>query len=199
MVEEDFKFRMQNILLKNLNKAGCIRFLFYILSFLAIITFNAFGQSKKYNEDVQPIKSEQKIAVPTPIGYVNDFEGIFDVEQERGLDSLIKDFEEKTTIEIAVVTLDSSMTNKANFDQFTLNLANEWGVGKKDRDNGILIGISASLHSIKIQNGYGIEKMLTNEETKNLIDTVFISNFRNGNYFEGIRKGILGLIDKLNK
>ena len=50
---------------------------------------------------------------------------------------------------------------------------------------------------IRIQNGYGIENILTNEETKQIIDNYFIPNFKTGNFFEGTKQGTVELMEKL--
>ena len=134
---------------------------------------------------------------PEPIGYVNDLEHVLSVKEVKELDSLITRFEQQTQIEIAIVTLDSTMTSKDNFEQYTLGLATYWGVGKKDLDNGILIGVSSGLRSIWIHNGYGIEKTITDEATKKIVDDIMIPRFRVGNYFEGIKAGTLELMRQL--
>lgn len=128
--------------------------------------------------------------LPSPSGYVNDFENIFSENEESILDSLIAAFEATTTIEIALVTLDSSATARDNFDDLTLQIANQWGVGKKAENNGILIGISKGHRRIRIQNGYGIEKILSDEETKKIIEEYFIPEFKATNFYQGTLKGL---------
>lgn len=154
---------------------------YQILIILICFTTSSFGQS-----------------LPKPIGFINDFENIFTDKQEQVLDSLIKNFENETTIQIAIVTLDNSYTNKSEFDNYTLKLANNWGVGQKDKDNGVLIGISSSLRIMRIQNGYGIEKILSDKETQVLVDSLFIPNFKQNKYFDGTKKGIIELIKVLS-
>ena len=95
------------------------------------------------------------------------------------------------------MTLDSNYTNKIEFDNYTLGLYNYWDVGKKDKKNGILIGISKSLRKIRIQNGYGIEKILSDSETKVIVDKSFIPNFKKDLFFEGTFEGVLKLMEKV--
>jgi uncharacterized protein len=177
---------------------------FTILAAVSCIAMLACGQSndKQNNSVNNPVGiqgTSNKFAdnIPKPTGYVNDYEKIFSENQEITLDSLIKAVEKQTTIEIAIVTLDSSQTTAEAFDDLTLKIAQQWGVGKKDKDNVILIGLSSSLRKIRIRNGYGIEKVLSSEETKKIIDIYLIPQFKKGNYFEGTRQGILALTDKL--
>lgn len=134
---------------------------------------------------------------PKAVGFINDFEGIFSEKEVAVLDSIVSDCEAKTGMEIAVVSLNSSYTTKEEFDDYTLQLTNHWGVGKKDLDNGILIGISSELRKLRIQNGNGIEKILSDAETQMIVDSVFIPNFKENAYFKGTKEGILAIIEKL--
>lgn len=131
--------------------------------------------------------------IPQRVGFINDFEQIFSIDERKALDSLVTAIEKETTAEIAVVTLDSNMANRQIFDDLSLFIANQWGIGKKGKDNGIVICISKSLKKIRIQNGLGIEKMISDKQTKEIIDKQMIPCFKNGDFFAGIRDGILRL------
>ena len=135
---------------------------------------------------------------PKPIGYVNDYTHLFTTEQNRTLDSIIRNYEKKTTIEIAIVTLDSSMVGQRNFQQYTLDLARNWGVGKKEKNNGVLISIAPYMRRIRIDNGPGIEKIISDNETKAIIDSIFVPNFKNGKFYEGTQQGLLAIMKKLD-
>lgn len=136
-------------------------------------------------------------ALPEPIGWTNDFGHIFSGEQIAMLDSMISRFEKETTIEIAIVTLDSNRATAGNFDSLVLALHRKWGIGKKETNNGILIGISASLRKIRISNGHGIETRLSDQQTKKILDDTILPDFRKGNIYEGILKGLRAIMEKL--
>ncbi|MCH2045638.1 MAG: TPM domain-containing protein [Saprospiraceae bacterium] len=134
---------------------------------------------------------------PKSVGRVNDFENILSKKEEQTLTSLINKFEKETTIEIGIVTLDNTFTTTGQFDNYILELHNFWGVGKKDLDNGILIGISREMKRIRINNGFGIEKVLTDQETQEILDQFFIPSLREGDYFEALRLGTTQLMQSL--
>ena len=143
-------------------------------------------------------KSQNKIRFPArPLGWTSDFENIFTSEQINELDSTISSFEKETKNEIAIVTIDSSSTNKEEFDNLILTISNYWGVGKKGLNNGITIGISIGLRKIRICNGYGIEAKLTDAETKKIMDDIILPEFKKGNYFAGTKNGVLALMHKV--
>lgn len=134
---------------------------------------------------------------PKPQGYVNDFEGIFTNEEEHLLDSVIRVYIAERDIVISVVTLDSTYVSVDSFDMFTFDLANAWGVGEKSKDNGILIGVSEGYRKIRVNNGLGIEKVLSDNETKDIIIHDIIPYYREGKYFEGTVAGINAIAEIL--
>ena len=138
-------------------------------------------------------------SLPKPVGWVNDFEDVFSEKQENTLDSIISAFEEKDGIEISIVTIDSLKTSKEKFDDLILHIGNTWRVGKKYINNGIVIGISVDYRKIRIENGYGIEKILSNQETKEIIDKFFTPYYKQNKYYQGTLNGLNALIDKLTE
>jgi uncharacterized protein len=128
-----------------------------------------------------------------------DLTGLYTNEQIGNLDSLLGAYEKQTGIEIAVLTIKNDLDDSLALDDYTLQIFKNWGIGKADKDNGILIGIAPSLRRLRIQLGYGIEKILSDAETKQIIDSVIIPEFKQGNFFKGTKDGILGIEDKLKK
>lgn len=136
-------------------------------------------------------------SLPKPIGWTNDLENIYSPAEEMILDSIISVFEKETSIEISIVTLDSTLTSVELFNDLALHIARTWGIGKKDKDNGILICISTGHRRIRISNGYGIEQMLTDEETNVLLNRYFLPKFKRTQFFQGTYDGLIALIKKL--
>jgi uncharacterized protein len=202
-------------------EAGKTRFTFmipfYKLLFAAIIScFLIFISCKNHSHN----KGEHKITaatltdadsalkkfmhffadtLPLPINYVNDYENLFSAEQEIYLNNLIDSFKNKTNTQIAVATIDQIMVSKQNFEPLTLQLANAWGVGNKNENNEILIGICAGYKKLRIQNGKGIEPILSDSATKIIIDSSFIAYFKTTEYFLGTVNGVRAIIQKLDK
>jgi len=181
-----------------------IRILTILLSFF--LTFNSIGQTNpsisfdtslvRNNDEIDSTNS--KIPYPLkPVGWTSDFEHILTINQIEILDSIIQDLERQTTIEIAIVTIDSSYILPESFDSLITSLGRLWGVGKKEKNNGIIIGVSSGLRKIRISNGYGIEEKLSDEETKNIIDNNILPEFKQANYFEGLKQGLIAIIKKI--
>ena len=137
-----------------------------------------------------------KDAVPPATGYVTDWEDLFTDSQEAQLDSLISGFEAKTGIQIAVVTVDSSMSTKEGFDSVILRIANSWEVGR-DSSKGVVIGISNSLGIMRIQNGVGLAAALPDVETQKIVDGTFLPEYEKGEYYKGTQEGLAAIMQRL--
>lgn len=172
---------------------------YLILLILAAATASAqqTNTTKADTAKTKPVRQDLLRKIPEPLGWVNDYEMLFTTDQVRQLDSLIRLYEKQTTREIAVLTIEASRTSQRDFDEFTMLIGNVWGIGKEETHNGILIAISAQLRRMRIHNGFGIEKVLSNEKTKEIMDTVFFPYYKEGKYFEGTMQGILALIQAL--
>ena len=127
-----------------------------------------------------------------PIGYVNDYGGLYTSDQVYEMDSIIYDFETKTSLQIVIVTFDSVMINSSQVDEVTIAIGNGWKVGG-DSSKGIVVGISKPFKKIRIQNGKYVHGILSDSKTKELIDSVFIPEFKNDRYFEGTLSGLNAL------
>jgi uncharacterized protein len=138
------------------------------------------------------------VNLPDPINWVSDFENIFTKDEKSKLDSLIADYEKRTSVEIAVITIPAFATEKEKFDDLTLLIGKSWGVGKKEKNNGILIGISLAHRKIRIQNGLGIEKIMTDIQTQKIIDEIIVPHFKAGDYYKGIFEAIQNIKYKLD-
>lgn len=132
-----------------------------------------------------------------PLGWASDYGHIFTDSQIEILDSILSDYEKRTTNEIAIVTFDSSFIHDENFDSLVLAIHNLWGVGKIDKHNGILIGISTAKRKIRIDNGSGIVDKLSDQETKAIIDNIIIPLFKKGDYFDGVKNAIEAITEKV--
>lgn len=102
----------------------------------------------------------------TPHGYVNDFAGIIDPSAQAKLDAICKDLDQKRKTQMAIATVTS--LDGIPIKEFGTRLANRWGVGYKDNNRGILILLSQNDRQYRLSVGYGLESVLTDEESAHL-------------------------------
>lgn len=132
---------------------------------------------------------------PQPVGYVNDFANLLSQEEGRKLNAELAAYDSTTTIEIAVVTVRSLSGMSA--EDYSLGLANAWGVGKKEKNNGVVILIAPNERDGFIQIGRGLERTLREWEVQRIYDREMTPRFKAGKMSEGIIAGARSLMEKL--
>jgi len=132
---------------------------------------------------------------PDYTGYVNDFAGLMDPASISDLDSLITGVEKGTGAEIAVVTIDS--LEGITIEEYAVVLFEQWGIGKADEDNGILILVALLDREIRIEVGYGLEGVITDLEAGRIIDEIIVPNFKNEDYNRGIYDAVVTISNQI--
>lgn len=130
--------------------------------------------------------------------FVFDNEDLLNEKQETEIQRMITDHEAKTTNEIALVTT-PDWGEESNSLFFSVNFGDKHGIGKKEKNNGIVIVVSKQQREARISTGYGTEEVLKDEIAKQIIDSLMIPRYKEDNYFEGIKDGIQGIIDFLEQ
>ena len=126
---------------------------------------------------------------------VQDYSDFFTKAEEHELSEKIIDYQKLTTNQICVYTIDSILDNETILFHAT-NLANDLGVGTKEKDNGLLILISRYDRKMAIATGYGTEKVITDPIAKIIIEKTIVPKFKDSLYFEGVTMGLDSIIEK---
>lgn len=121
---------------------------------------------------------------PKPTGYINDYLDMVDTSYEDKILSEIKKVKEETNAEILVVTIES--LEGKSIDDYTLELYNTWHVSRY----GIILLLSLEGKGLRITTGYDMEKVITNDIAKSIIDDVIMPELRKGNIEEGMYQGV---------
>lgn len=132
---------------------------------------------------------------PRPIGYVNDFAGIFSSYYSTSLEQDLSSFEKETTIELVVVTIES--LQETTIEEYAVRLFEDWRIGKKGEDNGLLLLVAPNERKLKIEVGYGLEPIITDGRAGRIIREEITPEFKKSNYEQGVQKGIARLEDYL--
>jgi uncharacterized protein len=144
--------------------------LFIILCSLFSITVSA-----------QDIKLPER---PDPPHLVNDLAGMLNAGQASALENKLVAYDDSTSTQIAIVTISS--LGGADAAQYATELSQKWGIGRKKKDNGVLLFISKNDHKVFIATGRGAEATLPDIICKQIIDHVIKPRFKAGNYYDGI-------------
>ena len=131
-----------------------------------------------------------------PSEYINDEANILTVEQKQTLNNLVNDFQSKTGNEVAVLII-PELKNET-IESHAVKTFEEWGIGKKGKDNGVLLLVSINDRKLRIEVGYGLEGVLTDLKSSQIIRDIITPEFKNNNYFAGIQKGIEAIISVIS-
>ncbi|MDQ3098938.1 MAG: TPM domain-containing protein [bacterium] len=129
---------------------------------------------------------------PAYQGYVNDYAKMLSDNARLGLEQELHSYEQKTTNEIAVVTIEK--LDNRSIEEYGIGLMDTWKVGKAEKDNGIIFLISKQDRKLRIEIGYGLEGILTDGDAGAIIRDVVAPQFRAGAYEEGIIDGTRSII-----
>ncbi|MGB8218178.1 MAG: TPM domain-containing protein [Candidatus Methanoperedens sp.] len=122
-------------------------------------------------------------------GFVTDNANIIDPVYKDKITQLAQNIEKESTVEIAVVTVDS--LDGESIEMYAVNLFQQAGIGKKDKDNGLLILVAKQEREYKFEVGYGLEGTITDSMKVNIGDRIIVPNFRNGEYGKGIYESMV--------
>lgn len=129
---------------------------------------------------------------PDFVGYVNDYAHLLSAPQASALNQELRDFDNRTTIEVAVVTVNS--IGSENPQDYAVNLANYWGVGKRDKNNGIIFLVAMQSHDIWIEVGSGLSGQFSDSQVQQIVDNVIIPQFRTDRPDLGVINGVHSII-----
>jgi len=138
-------------------------------------------------------KPEKRFALNQTV--VQDYAMLLSVNERNLLSQKIISYEESTTNEICIFTLDSVSNNKSILYHATM-IADSLGVGKRKKNNGLLILISKSDRQTSIATGTGTEKILTDYICKRIIDEAMIPSFKDGQFYKGLDSSLDSIIAK---
>ena len=123
---------------------------------------------------------------------INDEAHIFSQNERDELLNLVQNFEQNSTTQIAIVTL-NSLGNRS-IEERSLEIARGYKLGQKESDNGVLLLVAPNEKKVRIEVGYGLEGTLTDAVASQIINSVMIPEFKNGNMSEGVKEGVVAII-----
>lgn len=146
--------------------------------------------------NIDAVKFPTEYSFSKKDGYVNDFDNILSPEQETQLEQILKSYDDQTTNEIGIVTIKSIKPFDDIID-FNDALLQNWRFGKEGKYNGLIILIDKKEKQMAIRFGTGLQKKLSDAETQLIIDNIISSEFKKGNYYLEIIKGIEAIKQEL--
>lgn len=147
-------------------------------------------------QKVYTTRNLPKVHLQDKTRYVCNPEGILSAAACDSIDRMLYALEQQTGIE-TVVAVVPSIGEEECFD-FSHRLLNEWGVGKKEKNNGLVILLVTDQRCIQFYTGYGLEGDLPDAICKRIQTQQMIPYLKNGNWDEGMVAGIRAVYARLD-
>jgi uncharacterized protein len=134
--------------------------------------------------------------IPSLMGRVNDYANILSDSANSMLSRQLKEHEDRTTNQVVILTIQT--LDDESIEDFANKVFNDWGLGQKGKDNGILIVVVPDDRSMRIEVGYGLEGTLPDVFASRIINNIMTPAFREGDYDSGITRGagaVMAILD----
>lgn len=126
-----------------------------------------------------------------PTGFVNDFAKVLNADAKQSLETELTNFEKQTSNEITIAIVPNMGGDY--IENYAVKLFEEWGVGKKDRDNGVLLLLSIEERQMRIEVGYGLEGALPDSIAQSILNNDMTPLLKAGDYDGAVTAGVLAI------
>ncbi len=144
------------------------------LFFLSLALVFAAGIARGQSGDFPPVSNR----------LVNDYTNTLSASEIQQLEQKLVAFDDSTSTQIAVVVMKS--VGSYDIADYAVRLAQQWGIGSKEHDNGILLLVALGDRAVTIQTGYGVEGAVPDIVAYRIIENEIKPAFRQEQYFVGI-------------
>lgn len=160
-----------------------------VLSFVVFAFIFLCSQVNYAQFDIPPVPKGIKQTA------VYDYAQILSGEQSKALEQRLIQYSDTTSTQIVVITIPSLQGESIGI--LGPKWGQLWGIGQKDKGNGVLILLAAEEKQIGIYPGYGAEVQITAGQGGELIRNRIIPEFKKGDYYAGLNEGVTGIMEML--
>lgn len=128
------------------------------------------------------------LELPAPQGYVNDFGEVIRPETEERLEKQLDRLRQDTGVEFTIVIM--ATLQDTTFEDLAAGLFEEWGVGRKGKDKGVLLLIAPIEKAIRIEVGRDLESLLVDARVGRIMQQKMVPAFKEGDYDKGVLQAV---------
>jgi uncharacterized protein len=130
---------------------------------------------------------------PSLTGRVMDNAHLLTPKAKQALETQLANYEHATTNQVVVLTL--LTLNGYDIDDYGYQLGRKWQIGQKGKNNGVILIVESKEGKVRIEVGYGLEPIITDLLSHQIIQNVILPSFKKGQYQKGIIEGTQSIID----
>ncbi|UAM97312.1 TPM domain-containing protein [Polaribacter litorisediminis] len=127
---------------------------------------------------------------------IYDYVNLLSDAQKNRLENKLIRYSDTTSTQIVIAIIAS--TEGENISYLAANWGEKWGIGDAKKDNGVLVVLAKDDKKIAIQVGKGVEYVLTDFQSKRIIERVMIPEFKKGDFYSGLDRGVDYIFKTLN-
>jgi uncharacterized protein len=157
------------------------RLITFILSFLIVSAITPVGYAQTN--------------LPVPSHYVEDYANVINPSNEKSLNGILQELEQKTGAQYIVLTVQT--TGGMPIEQYALELAEKWKLGQKGKDNGMLFVLAQNDRKWRFEIGYGLEGFITDQYCGRIGRNVLVPYIKQGNTSRGIYESNLQIVQRI--
>lgn len=119
---------------------------------------------------------------------MNDLAAVLLRQEADDLERKLVAYYDSTSTQIAIVTVRT--TGDYDISETALKILRDWGVGSKEKNNGLVILAAIDDRKVRIETGYGLEGAIPDAIANRIIDQIIVPNFREGHYYRGLDQAV---------
>lgn len=132
---------------------------------------------------------------PALTGRVVDDAHILSSDTIASLEQALADYEQGTSNQVVVATVSSLEGD--NIEDYGYKLGRAWNIGQKGKDNGVLLIVAPEEHKVRIEVGYGLEAILTDAQSSEIVHGIILPRFQQGKMQQGVVEGTQAILSVL--
>ncbi|HEY6196317.1 MAG TPA: TPM domain-containing protein [Candidatus Eisenbacteria bacterium] len=133
--------------------------------------------------------------IPAYTGYVNDVAGVIGESRHAQLEGFLDQLQRKTGVQFAVLTVPTCAPEDPS--AYKTRVFNAWGIGDKERKDGLLLLVAIQERALRFETGYGLEGTLPDGWQSRMLRDLAVPRFRNGEPAEGITAAVLSAAQRI--
>jgi uncharacterized protein len=143
-----------------------------------------------------PFNAQEKAEIPELKTYVTDYTNTLNELELQQMESLLTKLKAENGAQVVLVIVPT--TGVETIEEYALKIAEKNKVGRKKKDDGVVVLIAKNDRKIRIEVGYGLEGILTDADCKRIISEIITPKFKEKNFYEGVKLGVDAIILKIN-
>jgi len=131
------------------------------------------------------VNAETKFPKPTELKYANDYAKVIDSDSLQYILSVGEELEKKTGAQATIVVIETLQGE--TIESYANDIFRSWGIGQKDKNNGLLILLSVKDKKWRVEVGTALEGAITDIYSSSVMNEFAVPKFKENQYGQGLR------------